>query len=141
MARGTSDNVEDDLRQERMAIQKELAELIPQVQEWYLNWVKPNVAEAKMMTVGGKRMGQDKTLTLAEADVLVLDNPTAKFEKGRAYMAHLSGRIAKLKNRENVLSERIGEHTKEMGRRQGLGRAPIRLAYRLRELTGRSTRH
>jgi len=112
---------EEDLRQRRVAINKELGELIPQAQDWWLNWVKPNAAEARMLTTGGKTIGKQgastKPIDIKLADQLDISTPTGKFEKGRAYMAYLDVKIRALHAEEEKLAAVLNDMHRERNRR------------------------
>lgn len=96
-----------DLRDQRIQIEREIAELVAEQQGWYLNYVVPAAAEAKIATSGGRKGGEVKVLDLKTADMLDESTPTGRFEKGRAHVAVLSSRIASLRTQEKKIASQL----------------------------------
>ena len=108
MTKRSRELTDEEAQARRIAIDRELAELVKQAQVWYLEWVKPNAAAAGLMTPGGKTIGPAgasvNVLSLELADRIDVSTPTGKFEKGRAYMAHLDARITALRKEKEKLA-------------------------------------
>lgn len=99
-----------DIREQRIAIQREIAELIVEQQAWYHDYLLPSAAEARSSRPASKFAGKSArevaALSLEDADRLD-DSPTGRFEKGRAHIEHLSTRIRSLRTQEEKLASYI----------------------------------
>lgn len=126
-----------DLRERKMVVDRELAELVKQAQMWWTEWVKPHVNDARMITPGGKGPGKTKPLTLKEADMLDVTTPTGRFERGRAHMAALDSRITALRDERTRLVTAIDLMDSDQKRRlytTSAGRIEMRVLKEIADL-------
>jgi hypothetical protein len=100
-----------DARTQRILLEREIANLVAEQQDWYTNWVLPAAAEAKtkspMSRFSGRGVVESKPLSLEIADSLGDTDPTDRFQKGLAHVDHLSAKIKSLRVQEAKLGKAI----------------------------------
>jgi hypothetical protein len=90
---------EQQLRQRRIALERQIADAFREQNHIYALHVKPYLAQARLASSApkGSNAGTVRVLTLEEAEMLDRSTPTGAFEWGRAHVEHHSAQINRLR--------------------------------------------
>jgi hypothetical protein len=106
------------LVEQRLELQKIIADGFREQNLVYAKYVQPNVATARLLSSAprGSDIGVVKVLSLERADMLDRDTPTGALEYGRAYVEHWSGVIRRTRTQLRKVEDELERTRAESAR-------------------------